>query len=276
MNKLLLATMAIVTTSAHAYTVETVTIKGAESDIEHNATVVLPDGYSNVKNYNVIYVLHGAHGTHLDWTANSDIEILADKFDVIIVNPDAGGNNWYVDSTVTGNEYGTYITKDVVTYIDNSYSTNKDRSGRAITGLSMGGIGALNIAINNKNIFGTAGSMSGSVDIQPLSNSSGKIATFGELSDNKQAWEDYAIINQLHKITSGNSKFVYNGEPIELPIIFDVGADDFVYSMNKRLHEEMLNMNIQHDFIVRPGNHNWDYWKNAITYQIQFLTDNMK
>ena len=261
--------------ASYAATIETVKVIGEHTSHSHDATIILPDSYTKTESYKVIYVLHGANGNNLDWTKNSDIEKLADIHNVIIVNPDAGGNTWYVDSSITGNKYETYLTKDVVKYVDDNYSTIKNRKGRAITGLSMGGIGALNIAINNKKIFGAVGSMSGSVDIRPLSNSSNKIETFGALYENKQAWEDLAIINQLHKITSGNSKYVYNGESNELPLIIDSGVDDFVYSMNKDLHKEMLKLNIQHEFITRPGGHNWDYWNNAIKSQVLFLVNNL-
>jgi len=56
-----------------------------------------------------------------------------------------------------------------------------------------------------------------------------------------------------------------------LTIIFDCGTDDFFYEVNKALHNKMLEMKIPHDYIERPGEHNWPYWKNSIEYQLVFF-----
>ena len=42
---------------------------------------------------------------------------------------------------------------------------------------------------------------------------------------------------------------------------------------NKRLHEKLVERNIPHDYIERPGNHTWDYWANSIKYQLLFFSD---
>ena len=54
-------------------------------------------------------------------------------------------------------------------------------------------------------------------------------------------------------------------------IIFDCGTDDFFYTVNKALHEKMLRLKIQHDYIERPGKHDWNYWRNAVKYQLLFF-----
>ena len=58
-----------------------------------------------------------------------------------------------------------------------------------------------------------------------------------------------------------------------LKLIFDCGVDDFFYDANVRLHNKMLERNIPHEYIERPGKHNWDYWSNAIKYQLLFFND---
>ena len=88
---------------------------------------------------------------------------------MIIVCPDGGFGSWYWDSPVdAGSQYETYVSNELVTWIDSKYKTIKTRKGRAITGLSMGGQGALYLAFRHQDIFGAAGSMSGGVDIRPF------------------------------------------------------------------------------------------------------------
>ena len=54
-------------------------------------------------------------------------------------------------------------------------------------------------------------------------------------------------------------------------LIIDCGTEDFFYEVNKNLHEQLLYRNIPHDYIARPGSHNWNYWTNAVQYQLLFM-----
>ncbi len=158
-------------------------------------------------------------------------------------------------------------------YIDQHYSTNPNRNGRAITGLSMGGFGALHIAINNQDVFGAVGAMSAGVDLRPFSAEFGIEKVLGKYADVPQYWSGVAIVNNLHKIAAGNTNWK-KGKNV-LPIMFDIGVSDFFLPFNRQLHQAMLALRIRHDYVERPGAHNWNYWSNAIVYQFQFLTNNL-
>ena len=72
-------------------------------------------------------------------------------YNVIIVTPDGGYDSWYFDSPfVLDYQYETFLSSELVNYIDSNFNTIKDRSGREITGLSMGGHGALHTAIKHQ------------------------------------------------------------------------------------------------------------------------------
>jgi len=87
---------------------------------------------------------------------------MADRYGAIIVTPDGGVDSWYFDSPVDPTyRYETFVTQELIPYIDKLYKTVADRSGRAIAGLSMGGHGALYLAIRHQELFAAAGSMSG-------------------------------------------------------------------------------------------------------------------
>ena len=94
---------------------------------------------------------------------------MADTYGVIIVMPDGGFDSWYYDSPVEPTyRYETFVARELVEYIDSHYRTKAEPSARAIAGLSMGGHGALYLAIRHQNVFGAAGSLSGGVDIRPF------------------------------------------------------------------------------------------------------------
>jgi S-formylglutathione hydrolase FrmB len=62
-------------------------------------------------------------------------------------------------------------------------------------------------------------------------------------------------------------------QPGKPALIIDCGTADFFFEVNERLHKELLYRNIPHDYITRPGSHNWDYWKNAVRYQLLYFYD---
>ena len=223
----------------------------------------------------MIYVLHGFSGNHTDWTKLTDIEQLADQYDVIVVNPDGNYGAWYLDSPqLNDSQYETYIAEDVVSYIDNSYSTNRSKMGRGITGLSMGGYGALNVAINNQDVFATVTSMSGGVDLRPFAAEFGIAKVLGEYSQYPQRWDNASIINNLHKLAAGNTRWKKTAD--NLPIMLDIGVDDFFIEQNRKLHQALLAQRIRHDYVERPGGHDWHYWQKVIPYQFLFLTSHMQ
>lgn len=226
------------------------------------AVVLTPDSYSSGKEYPVVYVLHGYSGNYSDWVKKSAaFRTAADTYQMILVCPDGNFSSWYWDSPVDPAwKYETYVSKELVNWVDSKYKTIKNRSARGITGLSMGGHGALYLGIRHQDVFGAAGSMSGGVDIRPFPNNWDMAKRLGTYAQNPERWEQNTVINQLHLIT-----------PNSIALIIDCGTDDFFFRVNNNLHEKMLERNIVHDYITRPGGHNWPYWNNAISYQLLFM-----
>ncbi|WP_117882463.1 alpha/beta hydrolase [Aureibaculum luteum] len=237
--------------------------KTMNKDIKN--VVITPDSYTKKgQAYSVIYLLHGAGGDYKDWLKKAPkIKTYADLYNVIIVCPDGNKTSWYFDSPIDSTmQYETYVSKELVTQIDKSYNTKASYKNRAIAGLSMGGHGALYLAFKHTDIFGVAASMSGGVDIRPFPRSWDISKRLGSYAENKETWENNTVINLVHLLDGKNLKF-----------LFDCGVDDFFYDANKRLHKKLLERNIPHDYIERPGGHTNTYWKNSIKYQMLFFND---
>ena len=244
--------------------VDTVSVYAAGMKKEVKNVVILPENYSSQKKYPVVYLLHGYSDNYAKWVKTvPGIKTLASQHQLIIVCPDGGYNSWYMDSPVdTTYRYESYIVKDLVTFIDSHYSTIPDRQKRAITGLSMGGHGALYLAIRNKEIFAHAGSMSGGVDLR-YSTKSWEIAKrLGSYETNQEEWNNRSVVNMVEKLKNK-----------ELDLIIDCGVSDFFYQINAGLHRRLMALNIDHDYIERPGTHSWQYWTNSIKYQLLFFDD---
>ncbi|MDR1743856.1 MAG: esterase family protein [Dysgonamonadaceae bacterium] len=231
------------------------------------AVVITPDKYDGKTQFPVLYLLHGYGGYYNSWIKSAPVVgQLSDIHNVIIVCPDGGFGSWYFDSPVDSSfKYETYVSKELIAWIDARYKTVARREGRAVTGLSMGGHGGLYLGIRHQDVFGAAGSMSGGVDIRPFPNNWDLSKRLGLQSEYPENWEKNTVINQLYLLN-----------PNSLKIIIDCGVSDFFHEVNEKLHRELLYRNIPHDYIARPGAHNWEYWNNAVQYQVLFFKNYFK
>lgn len=243
--------------------VERLSVPSASMNKEIPVLVILPDIAlaSEGGDCPVVYLLHGYGGNAETWlTIKPDLPQIADQKGIIFVCPDAR-NSWYWDSPIDpAFRYETFVASELVEYVDLHYKTVTDREGRAITGLSMGGHGALWIAFRHQETFGACGSMSGCADIRPFPKNWEISRRLGSLAENPKLWDEYTVINNLDSLRSE-----------ALAILIDCGVEDFFLDVNKELHASLLTRQIDHDFTIRPGGHNRAYWHNAIDYQILFF-----
>lgn len=256
-----------VTRPATAAITDTVDTYSASMKKNIKAVVIRPDDYNDAKELPVLYLLHGYSGNYAAWVNGAKgLEKAADLYQLIIVCPDGGYGSWYWDSPVDPNfQYETYVSKELVAWVDGKYKTIRSPKGRAITGLSMGGHGALFLAFRHQDVFGAAGSMSGGVDIRPFPMNWDMAKRLGNYSEQPERWEKNTVINMLYLL-----------KPNSLKLIIDCGTEDFFYRVNENLHAQLLLRNIPHDYTTRPGAHDWGYWSNAINYQLLFMNNFFK
>jgi len=260
-----------------AATVDTIAIPSKVMNKTYKAVIVLPASYaSNSKAYPVLYLLHGGYGHFDDWIRKTPdknlVQGLADQYNMVVVMPEGEVFSYYLNSPVNKeSQFETYITKEVVEKIDNSYRTIKDKKGRAITGLSMGGYGALYLSGRHPGLFCAAGSMSGALnpDLQawklPPDNAKNIKKEFekilGPIETNEQAYADASVINMADKIKAADIK-----------LIFDDGTEDFLIEANRELHRRLVFNGTPHDYSERPGSHTWQYWQNSLPYHALFFS----
>jgi putative tributyrin esterase len=123
--------------------------------------ILFPKDYEKGGRFPELYLLHGIYGDYQNWDARTALESYARNLHLLIVMPGAD-NSWYTNSaTVPANKFEDYIVKDLISEIDANYRTIRDRRARAIAGLSMGGYGAVKVALKYPELFAFAGSVSG-------------------------------------------------------------------------------------------------------------------
>ena len=228
------------------------------------AVVIIPKSYTKKNTYATLYLLHGAYGNYQNWANKVPaLQSEANKYEMIIVCPDGAVNSWYFDSPVDSTyQFETHVSTEVPQYIDANYSTKKDRKYRAIAGLSMGGHGAIFIAFRHANTFGACGSMSGALNISTITNGYDVNKRLGVADSTNLYYKNWSVINVIEKAPTDS-----------LAIIIDCGLQDFIIGMSKATHQKLVALKIPHDYIERPGKHDWNYWANAIQYQMLFFNN---
>lgn len=268
--------------SVSAAKVDTIDVPSACMNRNLRAAVVLPDAYRKAKkrSFPVLYLLHGGSGSFRDWLTKTPdktlLHRLADQYHLIIVTPDGDPTSYYFDSPlVSTSQFETFIANELIGTIDSTYRTVRDRKGRVIAGLSMGGHGAMFIASRHPDRYAAVGSMSGVMNINtatwkvPAEFARSRAENFAKLLGPPTAgdapYPGYTLVTLADRLKAN-----------QLPIILDIGVDDFLIEGNRDLHRQLVANQTPHDYTERPGGHTWEYWQNALPYQVLFLNNVLK
>ena len=239
------------------------------------AAVVKPQGYEHrAASYPTVYLLHGGSGSFSDWHLKTTEENLlinmANQYDVIIVTPGVGPSSYYYDSPMLDSvKYETYIINELIPHIDQFYNTLNKREARAISGLSMGGHGAMMLSAKHPELFIAAGSMSGVMNIDTdlwkvneefrTIRKGGQKAMLGDI-EYQAPFSEFSAVGLVDQMKN-------NG----ITLLFDCGVDDFLLDTNRQIHQLLLENGTPHEYTERPGAHTWDYWTEALPFHMLFI-----
>lgn len=262
--------------------VQTITfaIPGSHEGATSKAMVIMPPEYTKPRAANVrwpaVYLLHGYSDNYESWykytrTTDRSLDLMAARFRTIIVLPDGNYSSWYLDAPPDAPEsadwqWETIITKHLVPEIDKRFRTWAEPAGRGIAGLSMGGHGAIYLCARHPELFSACGSMSGVMDVRRFKDKYRLARLLGPYEANPQHWLEYSAVTQAEK---------FIGRQVGIFIECGLG-DKSIIGGNQEMHRKLIELNIPHDYMERPGGHNWPYWINALPYHLQFMTDRLK
>ncbi|MCL5005558.1 MAG: esterase family protein [Acidobacteria bacterium] len=238
----------------------------------------LPADYSATtpRRYPTLYFLHGLFGNDHRWVDRGGKEIfdeLTAKGRIghfLVVMPD-GGETFYINSEDGRVRYEDFFIQEFVPYIDQHYRTIAKRDARGISGLSMGGYGALHLAMLHADIFGSVSAHS-AVLLPKFPN---PIPTEGR-------WGFYARILQHAFGSPLNQAYWEENSPLTLAkhperfqglkIYFDCGDHDrYGFEKGAALLDEILNKeNYPHEYVLRPGGHGWSFLDKYMKYSLLF------
>jgi len=229
--------------------------------------VLVPDAVSRADDpLPVLYLLHGLFGSCANWADLTELKSYVENSKLLVVMPE-GGDNWYTDSE---EKYESYLINDLMPEIKSRFNASTERGYRAIAGNSMGGYGAIKLALKYPDIFSFAASFSGAFHVTRfVGDSAGKefapsiSRVFGnDNSQTRTANDLFAIASRA----SGNGK--------RLPGIYlDCGLDDEFIAANREFAATLTAAGVEHDYLEVAGGHDWPYWDGRVRYLISILKD---
>lgn len=203
-----------------------------------------------------LWLLHGLAGNHASWARSSFIERYAQEHNLTVVMPDAG-RSWYTN-TVYGERYFDYITEELPARCRSTFcGITERREDNIVGGLSMGGYGALKIALSFPERYGACISLSGSLDIT-RKNRPVDLALWRSLFNYDMNSPD-ELENTPHDLFFLAEKCVREGSV--LPEIFMwCGTEDSLLQINAKFDEHLTRLGIAHTYRFSEGNHSWRWW----------------
>lgn len=224
--------------------------------------VYLPDNVKTGEHFPVLYLLHGLFGSFDNWCELGGFENAIGGRKVIVVMPD-GGDAWYTDG-IRGDaaRFERFIIRDLIEHCDAAYPTEKNGKRRAVAGNSMGGYGAVKLALKYPELFDFAYSTSGAFGVTGWSD-----------EDPPTLWDEYrpSVMEVFGEPGSAARRandiweLAAAAEPEKLPMLYlDCGVHDDFCDTNVRIAAEFEKLGIDHEFESLPGGHDWEYWSNIL------------
>jgi S-formylglutathione hydrolase FrmB len=240
--------------------------------------VILPSDYDADKtsNYPVLYFLHGLGGNEQLLLNSGGLNMVQDLRDskrigeFLIVAPDAG-RSFYINSRDGKVRYEDFFIREFLPYIESHYRVRAERKSRGVTGVSMGGYGALRFALRYPELFVAVSAHSPAlIDTLPnIKVSSDQAAAVAEvLGKAFGSRVDAAFWERESPFT-----LVKDGpKPAGLHIYFDCGTDDdFGFNKGNAQFDQLLTARgIPHEFHLYPGGHDWEYFAEHLPASFEF------
>jgi S-formylglutathione hydrolase FrmB len=240
--------------------------------------VYVPDGFdrNTQAHYPVVYLLHGFTDDYKAWRDKGQMQTVADELietgealPMVIVMPNAGGPNtyetWNGYFNMPGWHYEDFFFHELVPQVEQKYRAGGSKGQRAVMGLSMGGGGSTVYGQRHTDLFSSVYAMSAWLD------SDGGRRRHEGVDD-----KVFLVTQAVHQHSALD--YVRNASPETVKQLqsvkwfIDCGDDDFLFDLNVQLHQAMRQKRIKSELRIRNGQHNWEYWHQAIRIALPFAS----
>ena len=220
------------------------------------------------RRYPVLYMQHGLGDTFATFFDRTGLELRASDCELIVVTPDAGESWFCNDPRPGGLAWEDHLAVELVDHVDAHFPTIAAPAGRAMGGFSMGGYGAMMLALRHPDRFSA-------VCVQ-----AGSFAFGHELRPDRP--ERSAFMRAVAPPGGKYDLFVlaerFSAAAADAPtmaIRFDVGGDDHLLDHNRRFHARLDELGIDHEYEEVEGGHEWRYVDRQLPTTLRFVTQHL-
>jgi len=234
------------------------------------ALVFLPPSYARqpAARYPVLYLLHCAGGDYRMWAQGTGLIGELASRELIVVCPEGMPLGWYLDSPVQPRSaVETHLIRELIPRIDRDFRTLAARPGRVIAGFSMGGHGAITLAAKHPDLFASASSFGGILDLPRWPGHWGLDAVLGPLATKREAWIAHSALGLSGRFAT---------EAAGMKLLLDCGLDDFALPGNRAFHQRLGELGVPHVYRERAGGHELDYCSRHLAEHLDFHCAAMK
>jgi S-formylglutathione hydrolase FrmB len=227
--------------------------------------VVLPAVVFGEDKLPTLYLLHGGGGGFRDWSNYSNVAGYAGK-GFILVMPE-GDESYYMNAAERPQDrYEDYIVHDLIADVESKFPVSSTRSMRAIAGVSMGGFGAVKLALGHTDLFVFAAGISPAIDVPSRPFSVKRISQWRHHSSIFGDWGS--------RTRHDDDPFVLarKVDPSGIPYLFlTCGDKEGLLPANRNFAALLGERHFQYEFHVVKGGHDWNQWNAEIPGLFQSL-----
>ena len=244
-------------------------LQSKELKKETQVNIIIPNASETDKPFKTLWLLHGLHGNHTSWMRNSSIERYARKYNLAVVMPDVA-RSWYTN-TAYGVNYLNFVAKELPEICYNTFKgMSEKREDNIVAGLSMGGYGALKVALNYPDEYGACISLSGSLDITRKGRTYDLEEWKGIFGYGiESALELEGTEHDLFALVERNKK----ADKLFPNIYMWCGTEDPLINVNNMFDQTLTKLNIPHEFKFSEGDHSWIWWDLHIQHALKWLLE---
>ena len=213
-----------------------------------------------------LYLLHGFLGNYTDWVSNTNIQLLAEKYNLAVFMP-SGDNSFYIDGPSDGAKYSAFIGAELVNITRKMFHLSSKREDTFIAGLSMGGYGALYNGLKYYQTFGYIACLSGALHLfeDKRPNAMKHHAVFGDLTQ--------LVDSELNpRITFKLMQKALQNQVDKYPKFYiSCGKQDHLFMPNQFFYQFLKDEGADVTFNPSDGGHDWDFWQKQINEVLKWL-----
>lgn len=266
---------------------------GANTDVD----IILPDKprgitpkefYGSERKYRVLWLLHGTFGGYSDWVRKSNIELYACEKDLVVVMPGIGNadySRW--DNFTLGYDAENFLTEELMPLVYGWLPVSRKREDNFIAGLSMGGKGTLQYAVNRPELFAAAAVLS-YIPLDIEKEEEELRALYEKMPSEVYQANDVMhtmqrLYNTMHKYDSFEAymdssynmyRLIKKADPKKLPrLFFSLGTEDPLISVREmeEFRDYLKSLGIEAQFETGKGSHEWRVWERDIQKAFTFF-----